>query len=68
MEKYIPAFIVLCWLAFVVFSIIDVWRYKKLTKGEKIAWTCAIFFTSPAIASGSIAWFFAKYVFYGHKG
>ena len=63
-SKYIPAIVILCFLVFIVYSIIDVLKYKKLTKGQKGAWICIIVFTAPSIALGSIAWFFAKRLFY----
>jgi hypothetical protein len=67
MEKYIPAMIILCIFLFIVYSVIDLWMYKKLTKGQKIAWTFIIVFTAPSIAIGSICWFFAKCLFYNYK-
>jgi cytochrome bd-type quinol oxidase subunit 1 len=64
MSDYIPAVIILCFFIFIVYSLINLWRYNKLTKGEKTVWTIIIVFTIPSLAAGSIAWFVAKYLFY----
>jgi hypothetical protein len=66
MNNYLPAAIILCFLVFIVYSLINLWRYNKLTKGQKIAWTIIIVLTAPSLAIGSIIWFLAKYLFYEH--
>lgn len=64
MSDYIPAAIILCVLAFIIYSLINLWKYDKLTKGEKTVWTMIIVFTAAYLAAGSIAWFIARYLFY----